>query len=85
MKPDKQTAKQIMTEARVESLMSGVNKIAVTLTILLLAWVGYSVSNLNTQVAVLIAQNESQDYVHTGFDRRITKLEKDQLITGSDQ
>ena len=69
-------AQVIVENGRVSGLFKTVNAISVILISTLLIWVVLSLSTLNTQVAVLISQNETHVNEHTRIDNRIAELER---------
>ena len=76
----------IMENGRVSALFKTVNGIAIVLISALLLWMASTLTQLNAQVAVLIAQNNAmtlstvnnnqmRDREHDRFNERISKLE----------
>ena len=76
----------IMENGRVSSLFKTINGIAIVVISALLLWMASTLTQLNAQVAVLIAQNnalaaraidnrELRNREHDRFDARISKLE----------
>ena len=75
-----------MENGRVSALFKTVNGIAIVLISALLLWMASTLTQLNAQVAVLIAQNNAmtlstvnnnqmRDREHDRFNERISKLE----------
>lgn len=67
----------IVENGRVSGLFKTINGIAVVLISALLIWVAVSLTTLNTQVAVLISQNETRINEHSTINDRITALERE--------
>ena len=64
---------------RINSLFNTINAVAIVLITAALIWAGATLTKLNTQVAVLISQNETRVNDYARLDRRITTIERDRL------
>lgn len=67
----------IVENGRVSGLFKALNAMSVILISTLLIWVAVTLTGLNTQVAVLISQNETRINEHTRINDRIAELERE--------
>ena len=72
--PDSQV---IIENGRVSGLFKALNAVSIILISALLIWVATTLTSLNTQVAVLISQNETRINEHTAINQRLTNLESE--------
>ena len=70
-------AQVIVENGRVTGLFKIINGVAIVLISTLLIWVAITLTTLNTQVAVLISQNETRINEHARIDGRLTALERE--------